>query len=78
MEETTRKTRRRLNYEDRIYIQTQLQQSKRVVEIAEVIGVTRSAIYKELKRGRVDGQYDADYAQKSLYRQNSKLSEQTD
>lgn len=65
---TVRKPHRRLSYEDRIYIQTQLQQSKRVIEIAKAIGVTRSAIYKELKRGKVDGQYNADYAQKQIFK----------
>lgn len=60
------KVHHRLNYHDRIYIQNQLQK-KSVALIARDIGVSRTTIYNELKKGTVDGKYDAEYAQKRLY-----------
>ncbi len=62
------KVHHRLNYDDRKFIQQQLKKKQRVVKIAEAIGVSRSTIYKELKRGLVNGVYVADTAQKNLYK----------
>lgn len=43
---------RQLKWEDRIRIETMLKAGHRVVEIAEMLGVHRSTIYNELKRGQ--------------------------
>lgn len=59
------KVHRRLNFNDRLYIQNRLKKDS-VAKIAQHIGVNRSTIYKELKRGTVDGIYDAEYAQRKL------------
>jgi IS30 family transposase len=66
-DKTKHKIHHRLNYNDRIYIQHQLSKES-VINIAKMIGVSRSTIYKELKRGTVNGIYDAEYAQKNLYK----------
>ncbi len=43
-----------LSYADRIKIETYLKMNMRIVEIAKELGVNRSTIYKEIKRGRYD------------------------
>ena len=65
-EKLVHKVHRRLNFNDRLYIQNQLAKKDSVIRIANHIGVNRSTIYKELKRGTVNGIYDAEYAQKNL------------
>lgn len=65
-EKLVHKVHRRLNFNDRLYIQKQLAAKDSVSRIANHIGVNRSTIYKELKRGDVNGVYDAEYAQKNL------------
>lgn len=64
-EKLVHKVHRRLNFNDRLYIQNQIEKDS-VSRIANHIGVNRSTIYKELKRGSVDGTYNAEYAQKKL------------
>ena len=64
------KVHHRVNYSDRIFIEKQLQKKIPIVKIAKDIGVSRHTIYNELKRGTIDGKYDAEYAQKNLYMTN--------
>ena len=55
---------RHLNYQDRKKIEKMLKENMRVTVIANVIGVHRATIYKELKRG--GSPYSADNAQKMI------------
>ncbi len=58
-----------LTYADRVNIEKMLKEDIPVVKIAEEIGMTRHAIYAELRRnGKSDNKklYSADEAQKQL------------
>ena len=60
---------RQLHYEDRKQLQDLLKRGYKKSEIAQIMGVDRSTIYNELKRGTVEtpdgtGEYNADVAQK--------------
>ena len=60
-----------LTYTDRVNIEKMLKEDIPVVKIAEEIGMTRHAIYAELRRnGKSDNKklYSADEAQKQLLR----------
>ena len=60
-----------LTYADRVNIEKMLKEDIPVVKIAEEIGMTRHAIYAELRRtGKSDNKklYSADEAQKQLLR----------
>lgn len=59
-----RKGDKRLKYEDRKEIEKMKNDGVRVVVIAEKIGVHRSTIYNELKRGGTP--YRAEVAQKTI------------
>ncbi len=59
-----RKGNRRLNYEDRKRIEKMKEQGARVIVIADTIGVHRSTIYNELKRGGTP--YRAEVAQRTV------------
>lgn len=67
-ERKTQKKHHRINYTDRVFIQAQLEKKVRVAVIADYIGVSRAALYREIKRGTKDDMYDAEIAQKNIYR----------
>ncbi len=60
----SRRGKRNLCYADRQIIEKGIAEGKRVVQIAADVGVSRAAIYGELKRCNP---YTADEAQKTLY-----------
>ena len=64
-----RKKYRHLNYEDRVRIKEYCDNSLNQTEIAKKLGVTRSTISRELKRGIINGEYDPEYAEGN-YREN--------
>lgn len=58
---------KRLRHEDRREIQRMLEDSKKVSEIAEILSVNRTTIYKEFKRARMNKRtYKADMAQETV------------
>lgn len=58
---------KRLRYPDRKTIEKCFKENKSIEETAEIIGVHRDTIYKELHRqGMTKGTYRADIAQKAL------------
>jgi len=59
-----RKRFKQLTYEQRKMIEEMERQGVRRGDIADRIGVSRATIYNELRRGTVDGVYDAEVSQK--------------
>ena len=55
----------------RYLIEKRLQSSQRICVIATAIGVHRSTLYRELKRGSVNGRYDAAIAQQRADRRRA-------
>lgn len=58
-----------INYEQRLRIQKLWNEGHSKTEISQLLGFNYSSIDRELKRGSVNGKYNADYSQ-NLYRQN--------
>lgn len=56
----------RLTYADRKLLESLLKRNTKVSSIAEIIGCTRSTIYRELKRVQPEQPYSADVAQQTL------------
>ena len=52
-----------LSKDDRNRMKSLLEDGYNKVEIAQIIGCSRSTLYNELQRGNVDGKYNPDYAQ---------------
>lgn len=67
MQEVTSKTHHRITYEDRQQIESMLADGFTKVEIARLIELSRTALYKEINRGSVNGKYNADVAQKRVF-----------
>lgn len=59
-----RKKVKRLTYEDRNVIEKMNTEKAKIKDIADIIGVHRATVYKELKRGGTP--YKADIAQKTI------------
>lgn len=55
---------KRMRYEDRLIIEKELNDNTSVAEIAHIIGVSRTAIYKELKKNKKP--YNAEDAQRNV------------
>lgn len=64
MIQRTRKAYKRLKFEDRKHIEQLLEAGKTVDEMACIIGVHTSTMYRELERGGIP--YKAEVAQKSI------------
>ena len=58
------RTYKRLDFSDRQKIERMMGQGKRVIDIADEVGVHRATIYNELKR--CSGKYTAEEAQKTI------------
>ena len=54
----------RMTQEDRIRIEDGLTGGMGVYQIAEMVGFSAAAVYREVKRGSVNGIYNASYSQK--------------
>lgn len=60
---------RHLTYNERLQIEKLLKQKKRIVEIANILGIDRSTIYRELQRnGMKQENYNATIAQRGEYK----------
>lgn len=58
---------KRIRYEDRVKMEQLLKEGKKVTEVADILGVSRSAIHFEFRRSGTDRtSYTADIGQKSL------------
>ena len=53
-----------LIYDDRLKIKELSDSGLGVSRIAEQMGISKSTISRELRRGTINGEYDADYAEK--------------
>lgn len=60
---------RHITYEQRQRVQELLDAGHSVTEISQMLGFNYTSIDREIKRGSVDGRYDADYSEKK-YRQH--------
>ena len=65
-----RRRYKRLSYEDRLRAEKMYKTGMSIAQVAEQLGVTRSTIYRDYKRG-VDNRthtYSAELAQQNLFR----------
>ncbi|WP_275532676.1 helix-turn-helix domain-containing protein [Eubacterium sp. An11] len=65
-----RRKYKRLSYEDRLRAEKMYKTGMSIAQVAEQLGVTRSTIYRDYKRG-VDNRthtYSAELAQQNLFR----------
>ena len=67
-----KKENTQLSLYQRQYMKDLLDEGYTRVKIAETIGVHRSTVYNELKRGSVNGVYDPMYSEKRAMEQNAK------
>lgn len=59
---------KKLTYQDRLYLQSEHEKGVPVTKIADELKVHRQTIYREIARGTLRGKYDAEYAQKQIFR----------
>lgn len=59
---------RKLTYQDRVYLQGELKKNRTATDIAEELDVHRSTIYREISKGKFHGEYNAEHAQKQIFR----------
>lgn len=66
-QQKNRKKNHKLVYADRLLLEQLLEEKTKIVDIAEILGVSRYTIHNEIKRGQHKGKYSADVAQKNLF-----------
>lgn len=80
-------TYRRFTYEQRCQLKSMLDSKTPVEDIANTLGFNRASVYREIKRGKVEGVYNSDYSEeqyrislsqkgpKAILSSNSKLAQ---
>ncbi len=65
------KTFKHMDLQQRLKLKEMLDSESSILEIANVLGVHRSAVYREIERGSIEGCYDP-YCAQSLYEERLK------